>query len=96
MKGGRAEGARKFFGLRSIKFSGFLLNSAFSLRVSLHSKRNTKKECIWVRIRGAFLAKKGAPKFSFYREGGGGSCPHLPPKSAIDVRLIYLSEMFLL
>ena len=41
-----------------------------------------KKECILVRIRGAFLAEKGAPKLNFYREGGG-SCPHLPPpKSA--------------
>ena len=37
-----------------------------------------KKECIRVRIRGAFLAKKAAPKLNFHREGGG-SCPHLPP-----------------
>ena len=41
-------------------------------------KESLKKECIRVRIRGAFLAKKGAPKLNFHREGGG-SCPHLPP-----------------
>ena len=39
-----------------------------------------KKECIWIRIRGAFPAKKAVPKLSFHREGG--KCPHLPPKSA--------------
>ena len=41
-----------------------------------------KKDCIWVRIRGAFLAKKGAPKLNFHREGGAVApiCP--PPKSA--------------
>ena len=39
-------------------------------------------QCIWVRIRGAFLAKKGAPKLSFHREGD--SCPYLPPKSATE------------
>ena len=37
-----------------------------------------KKECIWVRIRGAFLAKKGAPKLSFHREGGGAVAPICP------------------
>ena len=42
-----------------------------------------KKECIWVRIRGAFLAKKGVSKLSFHREGGGGQLPPFePPKSA--------------
>ena len=39
-----------------------------------------KKECIWVRIRGDVLAKKGAPKLNFYCEEGG-CCLHLPPKS---------------
>ena len=41
-----------------------------------------KKECIRVRKRGAFLAKKGAPKLNFHREGGAVApiCP--PPKSA--------------
>ena len=41
-----------------------------------------KKDCIWVRIRGAFLAKKGAPKLNFHREGGGQLPPSAPPKSA--------------
>ena len=40
-----------------------------------------KKECIRVRIRGAFLAKKGAPKLYFHREGGAVA-PICPPKSA--------------
>ena len=48
-----------------------------------------KKECIRVRIRGAFLAKKGAPKLNFHREGGD-SCPHLPPKSATDDSQVYM------
>ena len=38
-----------------------------------------KKECIWIRIRGAFLAKKGAPKLSFHREGG-----QLPPFAPLN------------
>ena len=40
-----------------------------------------KKDCIWVRIRGAFLAKKGAPKLNFHREGGAVApiCPPLNP-----------------
>ena len=37
-----------------------------------------KKDCIWVRIRGAFLAKKGAPKLNFHREGGAVA-PLNPP-----------------
>ena len=37
-----------------------------------------KKECIRVRIRGAFLAKKGAPKLNFHREGGAVA-PICPP-----------------
>ena len=36
------------------------------------------KECIRVRIRGALLAKKGAPKLNFHREGG-----QLPPSAPI-------------
>ena len=40
-----------------------------------------KKDCIWVRIRGAFLAKKGVPKLNFHREGGAVApiCPLNPP-----------------
>ena len=78
IKSERAEGARTFFGLRSIKFSDFLLNSALVYAFPRIQNETLKKECIWVRIRGAFLAKKGAPKLSFHCEGGG-SCPHLPP-----------------
>ena len=45
-----------------------------------------KKECIWVRIRGAFLAKKGAPKLSFHREGGQSPpfAPLNPPLGAVS------------
>ena len=32
--------------------------------------KTLRKECIGVKIRGAVLAKKGAPKLSFHREGG--------------------------
>ena len=72
MKSERAEGARKFFGLRSIKLSGFLPNSALVYVFPRIQNETLKKECIWVRIREAFLAKKGAAKLSFHREGGGG------------------------
>ena len=58
-----------------------------------------RKECIRVRIRGTFLAEKGAPKLNFYREGGQlpPSAPLNPPlapakicllKSVADVRSI--------
>ena len=36
--------------------------------------------------KGAVLAKKGAPKLRFHREGG--SCPHLPPESATATKLL--------
>ena len=42
-----------------------------------------KKECIRVRIRGAFLAKKGAPKLNFHREGG-----QLPPSGPLNPPLV--------
>ena len=40
-----------------------------------------KKECIWVRIRGAFLAKKGGGRQSlvFIVKGGGQLPPFAPP-----------------
>ena len=44
-----------------------------------------KKECIRVRIRGAFLAKKGAPKLNFHREGG-----QLPPFAPLNPPLVDL------
>ena len=46
-----------------------------------------KKDRIWVRIRGAFLAKKGAPKLNFHREGGQLP-PSAPPKSATVLRMV--------
>ena len=48
----------------------FLPNSASVYVFPRIQNETLKKECIWVRIRGAFLAKKGAPKLSFHREGG--------------------------
>ena len=80
MESERAEGALKFLGHCSRKLSGFSTKQRRSLYVPLHSERNTEKERIWVRIRGAVLAKKGAPKLSFHREGGGAapSAPYPP------------------
>ena len=59
----------------------FLLNSALVYVFPRIQNETLKKECIWVRIRGAFLAKKGVPKLSFHREGGQLP-PLAPPKSA--------------
>ena len=58
----------------------FLLNYALVDMFPRIQNETLKKECIWVRIRGAFLAKKGAPKLNFHREGG-----QLPP-SAPQIR----------
>ena len=83
MKSERAEGARKFFGLYSIKLSSCSSEYRLSLRVSLHSKRNTEKRVHLGQDKGRFLAKKGAPKLSFHREGGQLP-PFAPPKSATE------------
>ena len=48
----------------------FLLNNALVYMFPRIQSETMKKEYIWVRIRGAFLAKKGAPKLNFHREGG--------------------------
>ena len=92
MKSERAEGARKFLGLLSIKFSGFSSEKRLSLRVSPHSKRNTEKRVHLVQDKGrfAFLAKKGAPKLNFHRERGGAvapTCPLNPPLHKFDTVL---------
>ena len=60
----------------------FLLNNALVYMFRRIQNESLKKDRIWVRIRGAFLAKKGAPKLNFHREGGAVApiCP--PPKSA--------------
>ena len=55
----------------------FLLNNALVYMFRRIQNESLKKDCIWVRIRGAFLAKKGAPKLNFHREGGAVAliCP---------------------
>ena len=59
-----------FWGLLSENSLVFLLNNALVYMFLCIQNESLKKECIWVRIRGAFLAKKGAPKLNFHREGG--------------------------
>ena len=56
----------------------FLLNNALDYMFPHIQNETLKKECIWVGIRGAVLAKKGAPKLSFHREGGAVA-PICPP-----------------
>ena len=56
----------------------FLLNNDFVYMFRRIQNESLKKDCIWVRIRGAFLAKKGAPKLNFHREGGAVA-PICPP-----------------
>ena len=48
----------------------FLLNNALIYMFPRIQNETLTTECIWVRIRGAVLAKKGAPKLSFHREEG--------------------------
>ena len=82
---GRQKHSEKLFlGLYSRKFFGFLLNNALVYMFRRIQNESLKKECILVRIRGAFLAEKGAPKLNFYREGGQLP-PSAPPKSATEV-----------
>ena len=75
MKSERAEVARKFFGLRSTKLSGFSSEERLCLRISPHSKRDTEKRVHLGQDKGRFSCQKGAPKLSFHREAGG----QLPP-----------------
>ena len=52
-----------------------------------------KEECIRVRIRSAFLTKKGAPRQNFHREGGAVA-PTCPPKSATArAALLYAEKL---
>ena len=83
MGGERTEGARKVFGRYSRNFSGFSTEQRLSLYVSPHSERNTEKRVHLGQVKGRFSCQKGAPKLDFHREGGG-SCLHLPPKSATE------------
>ena len=83
MKSERAEDAKIFWASFNKALLVFLLNSALVYVFPRIQNETLKKECIWVRIRGAFHAKKGPPKLSFHREGGGGQLPPFaPPKSA--------------
>ena len=59
----------------------FLLNNALVYMFPHIQNETLKKECIWIRIRGAVRAKKGAPKLNFHREGGAVA-PICPLKSA--------------
>ena len=66
-----AKDARKFLVRYSTKFSGFLLDNALVYIFPRIQNETLKNEFIWVRITGAVLAKKGAPKLKSRREGGG-------------------------
>ena len=59
----------------------FLLNNALVYMFPRIQNETLKNECIWVRIRGAVLAK-GSPKLGFHYEGG--SCPLNLPLSMLD------------
>ena len=56
----------------------FLLNGALVYMFPRIQNETLKKERVWVRLRGAFLAKKGAPNLNFHREGGAVA-PICPP-----------------
>ena len=55
----RAEGARKFLGVFRENSLVFLLNNTLVYMFLRIQNESLIKECIWVRVRGAFLAKKG-------------------------------------
>ena len=78
MESERAEGARKFLGTFRENSLVFLLNNALVYMFLRIQNESLKKECICYRIRGAFIAKKGAPKLNFHREGGAVA-PICPP-----------------
>ena len=62
----------------------FLLNNALVYVFPRIQNETLKKECIWVRIRGAFPAKKGAPKLSLHHEGGRQLPPFAPTTSTTE------------
>ena len=68
MKGERAEGVGKFLRRFQENYLVFLMNNALVYMYPRIQNETLKKECIWVRIRGTVLAKKGAPKLIFHRE----------------------------
>ena len=77
----RRRRATNFWGFIRENSLVFLLNNDLVYMFRRIQNESLKKDCIWVRIRGAFLAKKGAPKLNFHREGGAVA-PICPPKSA--------------
>ena len=61
MKSERAEGARKFLGVfREILWFFYWMDNALVYMFLRIQNESLIKECIWVRIRGAFLGKGGA------------------------------------
>ena len=60
----------------------FLLNNALVHMFPRIQNETLTKECIWVRITAVALAKMGAPKLSFHREGG-----QLPPFASLNLPL---------
>ena len=84
MESERAEGARKFSWVFRENSVVFLLNNALVYMFLRIQNESLLKEYIWVRIRGAFPAKKRGPKLNFHREGGSSS-HNLLPKSATDL-----------
>ena len=71
MESEHAEGAWKFLGRIWENSLVFLLNNALVYMFLRLRNKLLKKECIWVRKRGAFLAKQGVPELNFHHEGGG-------------------------
>ena len=72
-----------FWSLVQENYLVFLLNNALVYMFPRIQNETLKKERIWVRIRGAFLAKKGAPNLNFYHEGG-----QLPPSAPLNPPLV--------
>ena len=59
----------KIFGTVQENSLDFLLNKVLVYMFPRIQNETLKKEGIWVRIKGAVLAKEGAPKLSVHREG---------------------------
>ena len=59
MENERVEGARKFLGVFRENSLVFLLNNAIVYMFLRIQNESLIKESIWIRIRGAFLAKRG-------------------------------------
>ena len=69
-----------FWSLIQVNSLVFVLNNALVYMFPRIQNETLKKERIWFRIRGDFLAKKRAPNLNFHREGGG----QLPPSAPLN------------